>query len=189
MTDPFQTWAQGGKKVTDNSQKFCPCKPVTRGKVSQEGNRLKKFKWISQELRTSKIVIPISKKLNPIPCPSVLYHICMPKRAKHSYPHNLFTWGSSENASLGMPCLAQCRDLHAQPPPLNSVAKLDPDKWKCILHWMPVYELRDTAWVLHTGQRQNAFLAVVLEECNIIRRTGHRATHNSRQLHEELEAK
>lgn len=88
-----------------------------------------------------------------------------------------------------MPCLAQCRNLHTQPRPLNSVAKLGPDKQKCILHWMAVHELRDTAWVLHTGQRQNAFLALVPEECNIVRRTGHRATHNSRQLHEEFEIK
>lgn len=36
MTDPFQTWAQGEKKVTDNSQKFCPCKHVT----NLEGNGL-----------------------------------------------------------------------------------------------------------------------------------------------------
>ena len=56
-------------------------------------------------------------------------------------------------------------------------------------HWMPVYVLKDTAWVLHTEQRQNAFHAVIPEECNNIRRRGHKDTHNRTQLYEELETK
>lgn len=134
-------------------------------------------------------MIPVSKKPNPIPCPSVLYHICMSKRGKHSYPPKRLTWGSSENVSLRVPCLPQCRNLHTQPPPLNNVAKIGTDKWKCTLHWMPVYELRDTARVLHTEQRQNALHALAPEECNTTRRTGHRATQNRRKMHEKLETK
>lgn len=117
----------------------------------------------------SKIVIPVSKKTNPCPCLPVLYYICMPKRVKHSYPPKRFTQGSPENTPLGMPCLPQHRNLHTEPPPLNNVVKLGTDKWKCILHWMPVYELRETAWVLHTGQRQNTLLAVVPKKCNILK--------------------
>lgn len=54
---------------------------------------------------------------------------------------------------------------------------------------MPIYVLKDRAQVVPTGQRQNAFLAVIPEECNNIRRRGHKDTHNRKKLYEELETK
>lgn len=87
-----------------------------------------------------------------------------------------------------MPCFSQYRNIYTQQPPLNNVTKLDTDKRKHTLHWMPLYVLKGAAHgYCSPSGGNNSFHVVIPEECNNVRRGGHKDTHSRTQFYEELE--